>query len=175
MDYPDTHHARTADGAYIAFQVTGDGPIDFVWQSDWPGNIDVELEEPVVAPFFAEMSRFGRNIRCDRRGVGLSSRYVAPPNLETRVTDLLTVMDAVGSERPVLGGLNEAGSVNALLAATMPERVHPIVWFDPQPRRTWAPDYPWGYTATDFERAMRDIDLWGTGGGRSLLRPLPCT
>ena len=36
----------------------------------------------------------------DRRGIGLSSRNVALPNLETRVSDLLTVMDAVGSEQP---------------------------------------------------------------------------
>ena len=36
--------------------------------------------------------------------MGASSRDVAPPNLETRVADLVVVLDAVGSERPVLGG-----------------------------------------------------------------------
>ena len=42
MEIPDTQYAVTPDGVYIAYQVFGDGPIDVVWQSDWPGNIDME-------------------------------------------------------------------------------------------------------------------------------------
>jgi pimeloyl-ACP methyl ester carboxylesterase len=46
----------------------------------------------------------------DRRGTGLSSRNVAAPNLETRMSDLRLVLHEVGSECPVLGGINEAGA-----------------------------------------------------------------
>ncbi len=84
------------------------------------------------------------------------------PNLETRVSDLLVVLDAVGSERPVLVGVFESGAPNALLAATQPERVHSMVWFEPNPRFAWAPDYPWGRTPADMEAERRDIELWGT-------------
>jgi hypothetical protein len=35
---------------------------------------------------------------------------VAAPNLETRVSDLRLVLHEVGSECPVLGGINEAGA-----------------------------------------------------------------
>jgi class 3 adenylate cyclase/pimeloyl-ACP methyl ester carboxylesterase len=162
VEYPDTHYARAPDGACIAYQVTGDGPIDVVWQSDWPGNIDFDAEERHSAIFFGEMEKFARLIRHDRRGIGLSSRNVALPNLETRVADTLLVLDAVGAERPVLTGIYESGSPNALLAATRPDRVQSMAWFDPVPRFARAPDYPWGRTAEDLEAEQRQIEDWGT-------------
>ena len=162
MEFPDTHYARAPDGAYIAYQVIGDGPIDIVSQTDWPGNIDLELEDPLFRVFLGELVKFARVIRHDRRGIGLSSRNVALPNLETRVADLLLVLDAVGSERPILSGEFESGAPNALLAATRPERVHSMVWFEPSPRFAWAPDYPWGRTPEDLEQELLDIERWGT-------------
>ena len=171
MEIPDARYAVAPDGAYIAYQVVGDSPIDVVWQADWPGNIDMEWEEPLGALWFREVASFARVILHDRRGIGLSSRNVALPNLETRVSDLLTVMDAVGSKRPILTGLFESGAPNALLAASKPERVHSMVWMEPSPRFAWAPDYPWGRTPADMEAELRDIELWGSlAYGRALLR-----
>ena len=114
----DTNYTVTPDGVYIAYQVLGYGPIDVVWQLDWPGNIDMECEDPVSGPWIREIASFARVIMHDRRGIGLSSRNVALPNLETRVSDLLTVMDSVGSERPILTGIFESGAPNVLLAAS---------------------------------------------------------
>ena len=162
MDVVDTYYAKTPDGVSIAYQVIGDGPIDVVSQTDWPGNIDFELEEPLGAAWASALSSFARVIYHDRRGIGLSSRNVDLPNLETRVADLLTVLDDVGSERPVLAGAFESGSPNALLAATRPDRVGSIVWMDPSPRFAWAPDYPWGRTDEDIARELEDIEHWGT-------------
>jgi class 3 adenylate cyclase len=171
VDIPDTHYAVTQDGAYIAYQVFGDGPIDVVWQSDWPGNIDIEGEDPLSEIWIREVASFSRLIMHDRRGIGLSSRNVALPNLETRVSDLLTVMDAVGSERPILTGIFESGAPNALLAASKPERARSMVWMQPEPRFAWAPDYPWGRTPADMEAELRDIELWGTiAYGRAFLK-----
>jgi class 3 adenylate cyclase/pimeloyl-ACP methyl ester carboxylesterase len=171
VDIADTRYAITPDGVYIAYQVLGDGPIDVVSQSDWPGNIDVEREHPLSKIWFEEVAAFSRLILHDRRGLGLSSRNVALPNLETRVSDLLVVLDAVGSERPLLSGIFESGAPNALLAATNPERVHSMVWQEPSPRFAWAPDYPWGRTPADMEAELRDIELWGSHAyGRAFLR-----
>lgn len=158
----DTHYAITPDNVYIAYQVVGDGPIDVVWQSDWPGNIDIEQEGLLYRIWFEELASFSRLILHDRRGIGLSSRNVPLPNLETRVSDLLMVLDAVGSEHPVLTGISESGAPNALLAATRPERVHSMVWLEPTPRCAWAPDYPWGRKPEDLEAELREIKLWGT-------------
>ena len=170
MDVPDTHYAVTSDGVYIAYQVIGDGPIDVVWQSDWPGNIDLEGEDPLAKIWFSEIASFSRLILHDRRGLGLSSRNVALPNLETRVSDLLMVLDAVGSKRAILVGVFESGAPNALLSASKPQRVRSMVWVEPDPRFAWAPDYPWGRTPADMEAELRYLDLWGTlAYGRAFL------
>jgi len=81
------------------------------------------------------------------------------------------VLDAVGSEHPVLTGIFESGAPNALLAATKPDRVQSMVWVEPNPRCAWAPDYRWGRRPEDLEAELRDIDLWGTlAYGRALVQ-----
>ena len=143
MQIRDTRYARTPDGVYIAYQVAGEGPIDLAWGFDFTGNVDLAWEWPVTGPLLRALATSCRLILHDRRGTGLSSRDVAAPNLETRVSDLCLVLDEVGSECPVLGGINEAGAPNVMLAATEPQRVRSIVWLEPFPRVVWAPDFPW--------------------------------
>jgi pimeloyl-ACP methyl ester carboxylesterase len=162
MDVLDTHYAVTPDGVYIAYQTMGSGPIDLVWQTDWPGNIDIEQEGLLYSLWFEELASFSRLIFHDRRGIGLSSRNVPLPDLDTRVSDLLMVLDAVGSEHPVLAGISESGAPNALLAATRPERVQSVVWLEPTPKGASAPDYPWGRRPEELEGNVREIELWGT-------------
>jgi class 3 adenylate cyclase len=159
----DVRYVQMPDGAYIAYMTTGDGPIDIVWQPEIYSNVDVIWEMPKWAAWFRGLMGFSRLILHDRRSTGASSRNVAPPNLETRMADCLAVLDAVGSQRPVLGGELEGGAVNVLLAATRPERVHSLFWWYPAPRSTQAPDYPWGGTDEDLDRRMRERAAWGTG------------
>ncbi|MGZ8650721.1 MAG: adenylate/guanylate cyclase domain-containing protein [Actinomycetota bacterium] len=163
METPQTRYAKTADGVYIAYQTVGDGPIDIVWQFDWLGNVDTIWEYRPHAEWFHGLASFSRLILHDRRGTGASSRNVDAPNLETRVADLSAVLDAVGSERPVLGGAFEAGAPSVLFAATFPERVHSLFWWYPAPRTTWASDYAFGANADTVERSTHaTMDLWGT-------------
>jgi class 3 adenylate cyclase len=159
---PETRYARTPDGVYLAYLVAGGGPVDLVWQFDFVGNVDLAWEAPDSAPWFAGMASFARLILHDRRGTGLSSRNVSPPDLETRVADLRVVLDAVGSERPVLAGAFEGGAPNVLFAASDPERVHSIVWRSPSARSIWSPDYPWGVRPEYVEAADRELQHWGT-------------
>jgi hypothetical protein len=84
------------------------------------------------------------------------------PNLETRVADLRAVLDAVGSEHPVLGGLMDGGAPNVLLAAADPARVQALLWWEPLARSAWAPDYPWGGGPQYFAKQQRALDVWGT-------------
>ena len=44
MEFPDPEYVKTEDGAYIAYLVVGDGPVDIAWQSDFGGNLDVGWE-----------------------------------------------------------------------------------------------------------------------------------
>ena len=170
MDIPDTHYAVTPDGVYIAYQVIGDGPVDVVWQSDWPGNIDVERQDVLAAIWMREVSAFSRLILHDRRVSGLSSRNVALPNLETRASiSSWSSTRRVGTTGP--DGHLRVGRSDALLAATRPERVRSMVWSRPDPRFAEAPDYPWGRGREDMEAELRDIELWGTKAYGELSSP----
>ena len=170
MEIRDTRYAKTSDGVYIAYQTTGDGPIDLVWQLDWFGNVDMIWEERTFGGFFTAVARFARLILHDRRGTGLSSRNVPAPSLETRVADLRCVLDAVGATRPILGGTREGASPNALLAATEPDRVRSLIWHAPSARSVWTPDYPWGVKPEYVELDQRSLEQWGTAAyGRAFI------
>jgi class 3 adenylate cyclase/pimeloyl-ACP methyl ester carboxylesterase len=156
----DTRYATTPDGVYIAYQAVGEGPVDLVWQLDHTGDVDLVWEGPLGA-WLREFAEFARVILHDRRGTGLSSRNVPPPNLETRVADLRVVLDAVGSDRPVLAGNGEGGAPNVLFAATFPDRVRSIVWFDPIPRVVSTEHRAWVGPAY-LDKKFRALDAWGT-------------
>jgi pimeloyl-ACP methyl ester carboxylesterase len=102
------------------------------WQLDWFGNVDVIWEDESFERYFTAFARFSRLILHDRRATGLSSRNVPAPSLETRVADLRCALDAAGVTRPVLGGIREGASPNAMLAATEPDRVRSLIWEVPR-------------------------------------------
>jgi class 3 adenylate cyclase len=109
------------------------------------------------------MASFARVITFDQRGIGLSDRSKGLPDLETRVDDLRAVLDAASFERAVLwGGGNDGGALCAMFAATHPDRVMALAFWNAAPRSAWAPDYPWGLTPEIIER---DADLIARGWG----------
>jgi len=82
-DSPETKYVRTSDGIYIAYQVVGEGPADFVFDfNPDESNVDLMWAEPDWEPFLTGTTAFGRVIVHDRRGLGVSSRNVPPANLE---------------------------------------------------------------------------------------------
>jgi class 3 adenylate cyclase len=160
---PETRYLKTNDGVYIAYQTLGEGPVDIAWQFEWLGNVDTIWEYQPFAEWFRGLASFSRLILHDRRGTGASSRNVDAPNLETRVADLRAVLDAVGSERPVLGGALEGGAPNVLLAASAPDRVQSLFWWYPKPRTTQTRDYPFGSSAEVLEQFLEAaVKRWGT-------------
>jgi class 3 adenylate cyclase len=160
---PITSYLRTADGIYLAYQVVGSGPIDVAidFHSD-ESNVDLMWEEPDWRPLLVGISEFARLILHDRRGTGASSRNVPPPNLETRVADLLAVLDEVESKAPVLMAGWVTGAMHALFAAAHPDRASGFVWNNPAARAAWDPAYPWGRGPEEFEEAIEQGKSWGT-------------
>jgi class 3 adenylate cyclase len=67
------------------------------------------------------------------RGVGLSDRPRGF-TIESRMDDLRTVMDTVGSERPALLGIAEAAATCAVFTASNPDRVERLILYDPWSR-----------------------------------------
>ena len=162
MQIPDPEYVKTEDGVYIAYQVVGEGPVDVIWQQDFASSLDVCWESPWDRRWFEGLAKFGRLILHDRRGCGLSSRNVALPNLETRVHDLRTVLDAAGSTSAVMGAWFESLAPCLLLAASDPSRVRALVWWNPTPRTLQAPDYPWGHGPDDVAHERESLKHWGT-------------
>jgi len=107
---PKTYYARS-DDVLIAYQVTGDGPVDIVMAPGTMSHLDLDWEIPRRALFFERFSRFCRLIRFDKRGTGLSDRPVKMATLEERTDDIRAVMDAVGIERANVFGVSEGGSM----------------------------------------------------------------
>jgi class 3 adenylate cyclase len=145
---PDTRYALSG-GVNIAYQVLGEGPPDLVHVPGFVSNIEVYWEEPGLARFLRRLASFSRLILFDKRGTGLSDRVADMPSLEVRMDDVRAVMDAVGSEQAALFGTSEGGPMCALFAVTHPSRTSALIMHASYPRRTRAPDYPFGPTDED--------------------------
>ena len=161
MSVPETRYAKSGD-LNIAYQVTGEGPIDLVFVPGYVTHLELHWSIPSFAPFLEYLSSFTRLIRFDKRGTGMSDRVSGAPTLEARMDDVRAVMDAVGSRRAAFYGLSEGAALSILFAATYPERVAALIVRSGFPRRMWAPDYPWGRTEEEYEREVAEaLEVFG--------------
>jgi pimeloyl-ACP methyl ester carboxylesterase/DNA-binding CsgD family transcriptional regulator len=144
-------YARS-DDLNIAYQITGAGDVDLVLVAGFVSHLMLDWTERRHAHFLHRLGTFSRLIRFDKRGTGMSDRPGSLPDLETRMGDVVAVMEAARSERAVLFGYSEGGPMSILFAATHPEQVHALVLYSSYARRLWAHDYPWGFRADDRAR-----------------------
>lgn len=141
-----------SDGLSIAYQVTGQGPRDIVLVAGFVSHLELDWADPRHAHFLDRLSSFGRLIRFDKRGTGLSDRPGGLPDLETRMHDVRAVMVAAGSSRAVLFGYSEGAPMATLFAASHPGMVEALVLYGAYARRLRTPDYPWAPTPEERER-----------------------
>jgi pimeloyl-ACP methyl ester carboxylesterase/class 3 adenylate cyclase len=159
---PKTRWAKTIDGASIAYQDFGGGPVTLLVIHGWISHLEVYWEQPRFARFMRRLSRNMRVLHFDKRGVGMSDRFGRPPDLETRMDDVRAVMDAAGVERAALFGWGTGGSPLAVFfAATHPERTLAIC-VDPDILERRSADYRWGWGEDELERIVKAlVDAWG--------------
>lgn len=124
MGRPKTRYAKTADGAHVAHQVLGNGPIDVVFAHAFVSHLELLWELPSYARFFRELSSWGGDHVRQTWRRHLRSALVVP-TLEARIDDLRAVLDAVESERTLVVGNSEGGALAAMFVATYPERTSP--------------------------------------------------
>src|ERR1700730_6435303 len=168
---PDTRYARSG-GVNIAYQVLGEGPRDLVFVPGWVSNIEIFWEEPALARFLTRLASCSRLILFDKRGPGPSDRVADMPILEVRIDDVRAVMDAVGSEQAALFGTSEGGPMCALFSATYPDRTSALIMAGSYPRRTRAPDYPWGPTKEEYDAWIDQMRRdWGKPFGLDARAP----
>jgi class 3 adenylate cyclase len=164
MQPPDTHYVEV-DGAQVAYQVIGDGPIDLLWCYGLGIAIDLVWETPQGVDYLSALASFSRLILFDRRGIGSSGPVPADafPTWEALTEDMAAVMAAVGSRRAALMATLETGPIAMLYAAMHPDDVLGLVLLNTTARYLVADDYPIGVSAEDVGSLVSLIDeLWGT-------------
>jgi class 3 adenylate cyclase len=166
IDVPPTRWARTVDGACIAYQDLGEGPVTLLVVHGWVSHLEVYWEQPRYVRFLQRLSRNMRVLVFDKRGIGMSDRVVGAPDLGVLADDVRAVLDAAGAERAALLGWGGPGpELAAFFAATHPERTVCLVHFGSLHCRKEA-DYPWGESEEDFERDLEaELPSWGSVEG----------
>lgn len=159
---PKTRWATTIDGASIAYQDFGEGPVTLLVIHGWISHLEVYWEQPRFARFMGRLSRNMRVLHFDKRGVGMSDRFGRPPDLETRMDDVRAVMDAAGVERAALFGWGTGGPpLAAFFAAAHPERTLAVCMDGYMLERQDA-DYPWGWDEDEHEGLVQGlVGNWG--------------
>jgi class 3 adenylate cyclase len=155
---PETRYARSGE-FHIAYQVFGQGSIDLVLVPGFISNVEETWENPGAARWLKRLGRFARVIVFDKRGTGLSDRVGSVPSLDERMDDARAVMDAAHSERAVLLGISEGGSLAALFAASHPDRCTSLILYGAFAK--FASWYPTEEKLAFFYRYVRE--QWGTG------------
>jgi pimeloyl-ACP methyl ester carboxylesterase len=168
---PATHYVKS-DGIHIAYQVLGQGPFDLVFVPGFVSNVEATWRLPNFSAFFRRLASFCRVILFDKRGTGMSDRGSQIFTLEQRMHDVQAVLDEVDSKQAVLFGVSEGGPMSLLYAATYPQRTSALVLYGSYAKRSWAPDYPFGWNDEQWERVLDDIEHhWGTPRAQHLHAP----
>ena len=155
---PDTRYARSGD-LHIAYQVFGAGSVDLVLVPGFISNVEETWDNPSAARWLERLGRFARVIAFDKRGTGLSDRAGSVPSLDERMDDARAVMDAAHSERAVLLGISEGGSLATLFAASHPDRCTSLILYGAFAKFSgW---YPTEEKLAAFYRYVEE--KWGTG------------
>jgi pimeloyl-ACP methyl ester carboxylesterase len=154
----------------IAYQVSGDGPMDLVVVPGFISHLELDWTNPLNVEFLTRLMSFSRLIRFDKRGTGLSDPVGKVPTLEERMEDVHAVMDAVGSERAALLGISEGGAMAALFAATYPERVSALIIYGSFACGGATPDEG-GITDRNYPAVLGILEDWGDGRIAELFAP----
>jgi class 3 adenylate cyclase len=161
-EIPSTHYVKS-DDVHIAYQVIGEGSFDLLFVPGFVSNIETIWQSPEQSAFFRRLASFSRLILFDKRGTGMSDRSSQIFTLEQRMHDVQAILDAVGSKRAALFGISEGGPMSLLYTATYPDRTSALVLYGSYAKRSWAPDYPFGWKDEQWQTVLDDIEYhWGS-------------
>ena len=156
------------DGAQLAYQVIGTGPLNVVVHLEIVQHLDLCWTDPHVHRNFERLADLGRAVIFQRRGFGLSDPVAYVPSAEQQAEDVLAVMDAAGFDRAALFGTFSTCFPIAMVAACAPERVSDVLlhvpWADglplgSEPLPGWSPEEAAAYA----EAYATGYSQWGSG------------
>ena len=172
-EIPSTHYVKS-DDVHIAYQVIGEGPFDLLFVPGFVSNIEAIWQSPEQSAFFRRLASFSRLILFDKRGTGMSDRGSQIFTLEQRMHDVQAILDAVGSKQTALFGISEGGPMSLLYTATYRKRTSALVIYGSYAKRSWAPDYSFGWNDELWQRVLDDIEHnWGSPQSLSVTMRAP--
>jgi pimeloyl-ACP methyl ester carboxylesterase/class 3 adenylate cyclase len=150
-----------ADGTHIAYSIAGNGP-PFVKTANYLSHLEADWHSPVFRHFLQAFSKHHTLIRYDERGTGLSDWHAADLSFDSWVSDLETVVDAVGLQKFALFGQSQGGPVAVAYTVRNPERVSRLILLG---------TYARGWLHRDLNEEQREeeetlISLMRVGWGR---------
>jgi class 3 adenylate cyclase/pimeloyl-ACP methyl ester carboxylesterase len=170
---PETRYTRSTDGTNLAYQVSGDGPLELVFVHGDAIPIDLLAEDAGVIRLRKRLGSFSRTVWFDIRGWGASEgdtrAYVRG---EVSDADIMAVLDAVDFERPALVAEGGTGGVAMHFSATHPERVSALVLMNSCAHYVQEDDYPWGVSPEMLDQFVVTIkESWGTAAVLEVVAP----
>jgi class 3 adenylate cyclase/pimeloyl-ACP methyl ester carboxylesterase len=124
----EINYCRAADGVRLAYAIAGSGP-PLVKTANWMNHLEYDWESPVWRHLLRGLASGYRLIRYDARGNGLSDWDVAEVSLDAWVSDLESVVDAVGVKRFPLLGISQGCAVSVAYATRHPDRVSHLILY----------------------------------------------
>jgi pimeloyl-ACP methyl ester carboxylesterase len=165
---PETHYTRSADGTTLAYQVSGDGPLDVVFDNAGGVPIDLLSEDPGFVRLNRRLGTFSRTVWFDARGWGASEGDPRHSYIDGTISDadLTAVFDAVGSQRPALAVMDVSGPRAIHFSVSHPERVSSLVLVNSYAHYVREDDYPWGVPAESIDQVVASYkENWGSTAG----------
>jgi class 3 adenylate cyclase len=155
------------DGAALAYQVIGDGPVDVLYFQEISLHLDLFWTDPDMHHALERDTLYARAIHFQRRGFGLSDQIGYVPTVEQQADDVRAIMDAVGVQRATLFGMYGTSAPMAMVAAQSPERVNGLVLFSPFALGVKALEELHGWERADIQNAIDRLRFayasWGSG------------
>jgi class 3 adenylate cyclase/pimeloyl-ACP methyl ester carboxylesterase len=172
-DTPETRYARSADGTNLAYQVSGDGLLELVFNYGIAVPIGLLSEDPGFVRVRRRLDNFSRTLWFDARGLGASEGdprdFLAGDIYDS---DLTALLDAAGFQRPAMVGGGIGGPASIHFAVTHPTRVSALVLVNSYAHYVQEADYPWGYPREDLDRRVAAVkEMWATGPSLELIAP----
>jgi class 3 adenylate cyclase/pimeloyl-ACP methyl ester carboxylesterase len=155
----------------IAYRDQGGEGAALLYLGTQGSNQDLLWDEPSYAHFLRRLAGLGRLVTFDRRGSGLSTR-VPKPTIESRVEDIVHVLDTVAVDAAVVVAVLGSTQAALVFAASYPNRCRGLILFAPAACTLQRPDYQIGIPESEHQAAVELVpDVWGTGITASLYVP----
>ena len=156
-------------GLTIAYQIWGESEDTLIYVPGTISHLEAALEDKEYLAWIRELSNSYRLIIFDKRGQGLSDRDATAPNLEERMDDITSIVEAEKLDKFFLFGLSEGASISLVYAATHPQKVKSLAVFGGAARFTRSGDYPYMPEAEKIKANL--LSNWGTGNSGYIFCP----